>query len=86
MECDGNEEVDGDGDKGGGQATETVTKRAMMTATRMAGNKKAMATAADGDKGGGQAKTTRAMATATGTTMATAMAMAMAMAMGMVTM
>jgi hypothetical protein len=67
VECDGNKEVDGGGDKGGGQATATATKRAMMTATRVAGNKKAMATAADGNKGGGQAKAMRATGTATET-------------------
>ncbi len=55
MECDSDEEVDGNGNEGGGQATAMVTKRAMMTETRVAGNEKAMATAtaADGDEGGG---------------------------------
>ncbi len=42
MECDGNKEVDGNDDKGGGQATATATKRAMVTATRVAGDKKSI--------------------------------------------
>ncbi len=81
MECDGNKEVDGDGKEGGGQATATMTRRAMVTATTVAGNKKAMATVANGNKGGGQAKGMRAMATMT----ATAMAMTTAMATAAVT-
>ncbi len=52
MECNSNKEVDGDGDEGGGQATAMATKRVMVTATREAGNEKAMATAANGNKGG----------------------------------
>ncbi len=63
MECDGDEEVDGDGNKGGRQAMAAVTKRAVMTATRVAGDQKAMATAANGDEGGVRAKATRATAT-----------------------
>ncbi len=53
MECDGNEEVDGNDSKGGGQATAKATKRAMVTAARVAGDEKAMAMAANGNKGGG---------------------------------
>ncbi len=51
--CNGNKEVNGNSNKGGGQAMVAVAKRAMVTATRVAGDKKAMVTAADGDKGGG---------------------------------
>ncbi len=65
VECNGNKEVDGDGHKGGGQAMATAMRRAMVTARRMAGDKKAITMAANGDKGGGQAKVTRAMVTAT---------------------
>jgi hypothetical protein len=80
-------EVNGNGSKGGGQATAKATKRAMVTASRVVGNKMAMATVADGNKGGRQAKATRAtatataMATATATAMATGTATAKAMAM-----
>ncbi len=55
VECDGNEEVDGNGEEGGGQATATATKRVMVTVTRVAGDKKAMAMAANGKEGGEQA-------------------------------
>ncbi len=41
MECNGNKKIDGNGNKGGGQATAMATKRAMVTATRVVGNKKA---------------------------------------------
>jgi hypothetical protein len=73
VECNGNEEVNGNGNEGCGQATATAIKRAMVTATRVAGNKKAMATVADGNKEGEQVKATRAtaMAMATATTVAT---------------
>ncbi len=53
MESNGNKEVDGNGNEGSRQATAMATKRAMVTATKVAGNKKAMAMAADGNKGGG---------------------------------
>jgi hypothetical protein len=53
VECNGNKEVDGNGNKGGRQATAMETKRAIVTATMVAGNKKAIAVAADGDEGGG---------------------------------
>jgi hypothetical protein len=53
VECDSNEEVNGDGVEGSGQATGMAMKRAMVTATRVAGNKKAMAMAANGNEGGG---------------------------------
>ncbi len=53
MECNGNKEVDGNGNKGGRQATVMATKRAVITAMRVAGNEKAMAMAADGHEGGG---------------------------------
>ncbi len=53
MEYDSDNEVDGNGNKGGMQATALATKRAMETATRVAGNEKAMAMAADGNEGGG---------------------------------
>ncbi len=52
MECNGNEEVDGNSDKGGRQAMATATKRATVTATRVVGDEKAMATSADGNEGG----------------------------------
>ncbi len=82
MECNGNEEVNGDGKEGSRQATAMALKRAMVTATRVAGVKNAMVTANDGNKDGGQAKATRgtAMATAVGMAMATATVMAMVMA------
>jgi hypothetical protein len=37
--ANGNKEVNGDGNKGGGRVTATVKKRAKMMATRVAGNK-----------------------------------------------
>ncbi len=82
MECDGDKEVNGNGNEGGRQATATGMKRAMMTATRVAGNKKAMAMAADGDESGRQVKATKVMATTTvmATVMVTATVMATAMA------
>ncbi len=52
MECNGNKEVYGDSNKGGGQARAMATKRSMVTATRVAGNKKAMGMVANGDEGG----------------------------------
>jgi hypothetical protein len=54
VKCDGNEVVDGNGNKGGGQVMATATKRAMVTAMRVADNKTAMAMVADGDKGVGE--------------------------------
>ncbi len=39
MDHDGNEEGDGNGDKGGNLAAVTATKRVMATATRVAGDK-----------------------------------------------
>jgi hypothetical protein len=81
VNCYGNDEVDGNGNKGGRQATVTATKRAMVTATRVVGNEKAMATAAGGDEGGRQVKATRATATETATTTATVTATTWAMMM-----
>ncbi len=48
MDCDGNKEDNGDNNEGGGQATATATKRAMVMATAMTivGNKEGMMTAA----------------------------------------
>ncbi len=87
MECDGNKEVNGNSDKGGEQATAMATKRAMVTAMRVAGNKKAMAVAANSNEGGGRAKRTRktAMATAMATVALTVRATAMVTAMAMAT-
>jgi hypothetical protein len=70
VECNGSKEVDGDGNAGGRQATAMATKRAMVTAMRVAGDKKAMATAANGNEGGGGAKAMRATAMVTATAMA----------------
>jgi hypothetical protein len=53
MEWDGNEEVIGNSNEGGKQATVTATKRVMVTVTRVVGDEKAMAMAANGNKGGG---------------------------------
>ncbi len=53
VKCNGDEEVDGNTNEGGGQATATAMKRAMVTAMRVVGHNKAMATAANGGKGGG---------------------------------
>ncbi len=85
MECDGSKEVNGIGNKGGRQATAMVAKRAMVIATRVAGNEKAMAKAANSNEGGGQAKATRATATATAMATAVAMVAAVATAMAVVT-
>ncbi len=64
MECNGNDKVDGVGNEGGGQVTAMATKRAMVTATRVAGNDKAMATPADSDKGVRRVKATKVTAMA----------------------
>jgi hypothetical protein len=87
VEWDGNKEANGDGNKGGRQATAMATNGAMVTAMRVAGDKKAMVTAANGSKDGRQAKATRATAMAMGTVMAmaTATTMATATATGMAT-
>ncbi len=39
MDCNGNKEGDGNGNKGGGQLMTTVMKRAMAMASRVVGNK-----------------------------------------------
>ncbi len=59
MDCNGDNEGNADCDEGGGQVTVTVTKRAMMTETKVAGNKEGNGDGdksnADGKEGGGQA-------------------------------
>jgi hypothetical protein len=51
VECNGNKEVDGNGNEGSSQVTATSIKRAMVTAMRVAGNEKTMAMVAGGNKG-----------------------------------
>ncbi len=53
VECNGNEEVDDDGNEGCGKAMAAAKMREMVTAKGVAGNEKAMATVANGDIGGG---------------------------------
>ncbi len=48
MECNGDKEVNGNSNEGGGQAMVMATKRAIVTATREGGNEKAMAMSVDG--------------------------------------
>ncbi len=61
MDCNSNEEGNGDSDEGGKQATAVAmaTKRMMATATRVVGNEEGNGDGGksngDGDKGGGRA-------------------------------
>ncbi len=67
MDCDSNEEGNGDGKEGGRQVTAIAMKRALAMATRVAGNKESSGIGGkgigDGDKGGSQATATRAVVT-----------------------
>ncbi len=65
MECNWDEEGDGNSTKGGGQATAMATKWAMAMATSVVGNKEGNGNGSkndgNGSKGGGRATATRAM-------------------------